>query len=423
MHRVVESPQRLGTNLEQFEDIGRLLFGRAGFQAVALGSVLTLFGFMVEVFDAEITSWGKHLAFFHIGDYDRDHVTWFELLFLIPLATILFVPAALKSSVKALHFYSVVSVHSIRAIVAILTGLSIWNIVTDWDNHSYAAVNWNIYDQCRGVGMMLHAFSGPFLLPYFLTDMHRPEDARLMCNTISRETTLLYLAVAVTGYLGFAREDGALAHEFFLKVVSPKGDNPTRLVRVLLSVKHFATWPLYFCPFRRVIEALLRWDSAPAIGLRLPWAMQQLRLWKQCLRMALILCTPLVYTLLRLTWVSEDRTNTVFVCLLEVPLAFTVFLWPSLFTAVMRTRRQESGEADWSAPDSGLSLPKEDNCIQSLYRWASDFNEEVSLVSQSRTLRGWCVVMIMCCCGSCTFVIAVMDAAMDLTSLRHPHPH
>jgi len=367
MHRVIEAPQLIRKHLAFFEDIARELFGKCGFRIMAFCNILGLFGFMLKVFQYEIISNGKHLQYItklvhsqYKNDFSEEKVGYFEIFVLVPMLTLLLMPFAFRTSAKALAFNSNVAFWTIRCIVVMVCGISIWRIHQEWGNHSYVAINFNMADQMHGLSLFVYGtFIGPMLLPAVLADMLNPGDAKLVCNRVIKESMVMFTLIGILGYFACSVESGVLRRKDFIKVLSPDGNWSTRIVRFLVTLKNFSGFPLLFCPWRRLVESFFGLDRAPAVALALPWALRQLRWKKQLLRMLLLSSFSVPFIMLRLLDDSAKGFEIFYSFALVVPFVTAIYLFPAIFCVKMwlTDRYMDDFDADASFVSSIGSRP------------------------------------------------------------------
>lgn len=332
-HRIIELPMLVTANLERYGDIAKICFPK----------------FYWTAFCAIIATWYGYvlLNYFSCLYYSRHHVVkkfnpvlgyTMEVVF-----SFVFLCLSFRSGVKENHRRGVWGMQIMYMVLFLVAVCSFCHGLTNFNFNTYDVWggDWEqIMDGMLEVGL---SFTGLGIIPYIVSEMLHPENARYVVTRASRNITAYYVAFALVGYLGWGKDvNGSVAREIerlgetnlFYRITST-------IITISLLGKFVLVFPIIFLPLIRELEGFLQLDDSPPIDLGLPWAIRRLSFIKMILRVLLVVfSTVAVYQL------SDDFVLVSAIC--NVPFNLTQMVLPAIFTlramAMWHHRLRLSGE-------------------------------------------------------------------------------
>jgi len=312
-HRLIELPMLVRSNLERYGDIAKVCFphlhGIAFLSLIATWYGLALLSYYCALY------YSRH----HVAMRNYPPVGYgMEVGFCLIMTFMSF-----RSSVKENQKRCIWGMY---VVLAFVTLSCIAHGVANYDTNTYHwfGRDWaEIADGMMKVGL---AYTGLGILPYVVSEMLNPGNARKVANRAVNNITAYYVCFALVGYFGFgdsiddsvAREIERLAdHHIFYRVTST-------IITIMLMGKFLLIYPILFLPLLRELEGFLELDESPPILLGLPWAIERLRRTKVVIRIIPTFGSLLVYQF------CNNFSLVSAVCM--IPFFLTQMILPSVLT-------------------------------------------------------------------------------------------
>lgn len=272
--RLTEIPTLFQRNFGTFGDIALASFGRFGY-GIAV-TILTLY--WLGMCAVHLTT---AIVMLETGPIcnGRPCIVWWQKI----LCLAFFLPHVFHTT-KHEHTYSVVSLYTMCLIAALemvcslVHAFELHGVGTPTGEPQYSFIG---EDWFSGVRTMMLAFNGVAVLPYVVSDMMTPQDARHVVTTACAKKTAIYIPFCIICYIGWGSRFKRSTIEEELFDLGRNGSGfywwSSILMNLLLAVKAIASFPLYFWPLCQEVESVLAFADHPALRLRLPWAITQVR--------------------------------------------------------------------------------------------------------------------------------------------------
>jgi len=288
----------------------------------------------------------------------------------IPVKLLCGLPASIifvLTSAKQLHIVSKYAVRSMLAVAAVEISCALshllWNYKTI-EHRAWPSIHHDGEDDTwldgislegveEGVYGMLMAFAGCGMMPYVIAEMLHPQNAKKVVNKAVWSVGSFYVVVGMTCYFGWGQE---IEKTDPMKIMVGLGDPYPQLAGLMLVmfvVKTVCSYPLFFWPLIREIDAVLALHESPSVELRLPWAVRQHQKLKIALRVTTVLLT--LGPLLLLDCDSQALFKELFV----VVVVLVQFLAPAalaLKSIVIHKRKIQERGPQLARADSARSL-------------------------------------------------------------------
>jgi hypothetical protein len=197
-----------------------------------------------------------------------------------------------------------------------------------------------------GATLMMYDCSGIIYLPFVFSDMYEPASAGVVVRKAYRHSGYFWFAMALVGYIGWGDSAGMGFFDISYTVLD-YFPVTGRILRAMIGVQAFLSYPLRFAPLFRTAKCLLALDMAPAVSLHLPWAIRQLWWEKKGLQVGLVFA-GMVSNVVNPMYVWEEG-------LAWIPTNFCCTMLPAGFSFAFEARRRMPMST--SEPPSEASTP------------------------------------------------------------------
>lgn len=263
---------------------------------------------------------------------------------------ILLVPARCSRNVRQLGRVSRLSVYLMHIVLFIVICFALKNRVWPAAPIKYTAFG-SLEGVFIGLAKIAYAVSGLQYLPYIFSDMYKPENAAKVCTKAYRHAFVFFIVIILFGYVGWGDNVSEMDSTSNSLLDTP---GVGRVVACFMVIQAFLSYPLTFAPLARTTEHLLRFESAPAVTIAVPWAIRLLRFQKKAVQVGLVFGGFLAKHLLIDWWAS-----TWIVVITVVAGNCTERIFPALFSIVLDHRERSWEGFDTSTGARGLGKARD----------------------------------------------------------------
>lgn len=400
-HGLIDVPHLLERRFERYADIARTCFSTPLWRMSGVMILCTWWGSCLLFLYTFIYSSPLYMAIGCEVAHDAAHPAHTSAWKIVvgSLHVVPLIPLAFMSTMRSFNRFSKWSMKLMYLLLATYVPVCVYHFYKDMNSSEHLAGHVRITytafqsdpDRMRkGLVDIAMAYTGLGILPYIVSEMMYPENAKQVATKAITKITMYFLAIAVVGYAGWGdaashEVDDLELHELFpVSPTTPGNLNfywvMSRLTSALIALKSMLTYPMFFWPLMRELEAYVGTEDSPPVALGLPWAIRERQMTRNLIRVGMVLSTLLAFLVVR----NKELMQAIF----AVPFTVSQMLFVPLFAliAVARYHRRQAEELEG---DTFESQPvSRSQSLRSPFRYARSTS---FVLASSVTLVSFCL--------------------------------